>query len=71
MEQNTLETIKAAISRFSFTASMNNDQIIIRDKKGRVAATVTNGVLEQKFSGQQNLCGSVARDAIKAAMRTV
>ncbi len=63
-----IEAIKAAVAKFSFTADGTAEQIIVKNKKGQIAAVVTPAGVEQKKLGQQNLCGSLVRDAIKAAM---
>ena len=63
-----VEAIKTAVAKFSFTADGSADQVIVKNKKGQIAAVVTAAGVEQKKQGQQNLCGALVRDAIKAAM---
>ncbi len=60
-----LELIQNAISKFSFTAFQSGEEIIVKNKKGQIAAIVKNGEVIQKKSGSQNLCGALVRDAIK------
>jgi hypothetical protein len=63
-----VEAIKTAVAKFGFTADGTVEQIIVKNKKGQVAALVTPAGVEQKKQGQQNLCGALVRDAIKGAM---
>lgn len=63
-----VEAIKTAVAKFSFTADGTAEQVIVKDNKGRIAAVVTPTGIDRKKIGQQQLCGSLVRDAIKAAM---
>jgi hypothetical protein len=63
-----VEAIKTAVAKFGFTADGTTEQIIVKNKKGQIAAVVTPAGVEQKKQGQQNLCGALVRDAIKGAM---
>ncbi len=61
--------IQQAVDKFSFTASVaSNDLVIVRNKKGRICANVTAAGCEQKYEGARNLCGSLVRNAIDAAL---
>jgi hypothetical protein len=63
-----VEDIKTAVAKFSFTANGTAEQVIVKDNKGRIAAVVTPAGIDRKKIGQQQLCGALVRDAIKAAM---
>ena len=63
-----VEAIKTAVAKFSFTADGTSEKVIVKNKKGQIAAVVTPAGVEQKKLGQQNLCGALVRDSIKAAM---
>lgn len=63
-----IEAIKAAVAKFGFTADGTVDQMIVKNKKGQVAAVVTPAGIDRKKLGMQQLCGALVRDAIKAAM---
>tara|TARA_R110000803_G_scaffold20859_1_gene53197 strand:+ start:359 stop:556 length:198 start_codon:yes stop_codon:yes gene_type:complete len=63
-----IEAIKAAVAKFGFTAAGTDAEIVVKNKKGQVAAVVTQDGVDRKKTGMQQLCGSLVRDAIKAAM---
>ena len=64
-----ISKVQEAISQFGFTATVaSNDLIIVRTKKGLHCANVTANGVEQKYAGQKNLCGALARNAINAAL---
>lgn len=61
--------IQESVNQFSFTATVaSNDLVIVKNKKGLICANVTAAGVEQKYAGAKILCGSIARDAIKAAI---
>ena len=63
-----ISKVQDAVSQFGFTATVaSNDLIIVRTKKGLHCANVTANGVEQKYAGQKNLCGALARNAIAAA----
>lgn len=66
-----LSKIQEAVAQFSgFSAVVSsNDLVIVRNKKNQICAHVTASGVEQKFAGQQNLCGSLVRNAINAAIQ--
>jgi len=67
--KSTIDAVKEAIARFSFTAfELESGEIIVKNKKNQLAATVINSVVTQKKSGSQNLCGALVRDAINAVI---
>lgn len=65
-----ISKIQEAVSQFGFSASIaSNDLVVIRNKKGQVAASVSENGVEQKYCGSKNLCGALVRNAINAAIR--
>ena len=64
----TLAKVQEAVKNFDFTAEQSPKGINVYNKKGTLAATIINGKIEQKYMGSRNLCGSLVRDAIKAAL---
>jgi hypothetical protein len=63
----TSEKIKAAVEKFGFSAFESEDgTVVIRNKKGQIAAVVKDGEVEQKYQGRKNLCGALVRNAIVA-----
>ena len=55
-----------------WTTTIQSNLIVIRDKKGRVAANVnTAGVIDRKYDGRQALMGALVRDKIAAAVKSI
>ena len=65
-----LEKIQAAVSKYSFTAESQGEIVIVKNKKGQLAARVRNGQVEPCYSGKKNNCGSLVRNDIVAALQS-
>lgn len=67
-EQN--EKIIAVLEKYSLTCECDDkDVVLLRDRKGRVIGTIgLDGTVEQKFSGRQNLMGTLVRNELRAAV---
>lgn len=65
-----ISQIQQAVSQFGFSAVVaSKDLVIVRNKKGQDCANVTATVVEQKYAGAKNLCGSLVRNAINSAIK--
>ena len=62
------DQIKTACEKFGFSAIGTSERVTVTDKKGRIAAVVTTAGIDAKKLGMQQLCGSLLKNAIRAAM---
>ena len=70
--ETILATISTAVAKYDMTARLQGDLIVVYNKKGRLAGTVTtDGTIDRKYDGKQALMGSIVRDSIAAALREV
>jgi hypothetical protein len=65
-----IEKIQAAISKYSFSAELQGNVVLIKNKKGQLAARVQDGKVERLFAGNQALCGALVRNDIVAALNS-
>jgi hypothetical protein len=62
-------TVSKVVAPYGMSAVVKGDLVHVLDKKGRLAGTVDKfGTLERKAIGNQQLMGSLVRDAIKKAI---
>ncbi len=66
-----LPAIQSSLAQFTgFSAvAASNELVIVRNNKNTVCAHVTVAGVEQKYAGAKNLCGSLVRNALVAAIK--